>query len=83
MELRRGIEVRIPNQLSQSGMSYYFRYYDSIINIVKTNIHINDKKQESIQEFEKSISSSMVSEGPAKHINRKNDFKYQSANHIN
>ena len=43
MELRRGIEVRIPKKLSQSGMSHYFRFYDSIINIVKTNIHSVEK----------------------------------------
>jgi hypothetical protein len=46
IELRRGIEVKIPTKLSQSGFSYAYQYYDAIINIVKTNILTADENNE-------------------------------------
>ena len=43
LELRRGIEVRIPHQLSQNDLSISYRYYDAIINLIKARILTIDK----------------------------------------
>jgi hypothetical protein len=47
-ELRRGIEVKVPKQLSMNSLSISYRYYDSIINIVKTRM-VEKNKSESIE----------------------------------
>jgi hypothetical protein len=37
-QLQRGVEVKIPPSLSMSRLPFSFRYYDSVINIVKANM---------------------------------------------
>lgn len=53
LEISRGTEVKIPPSLDQSKLPFSYRYFDPVINIVKSNL---EGKNRDFAKLKKSIS---------------------------